>query len=322
MSHNVKSPYPGVEARIESTGTTYTARIQVGRSKVRLFKSSIPEEAAYAFAVAFRRVHPDRPGSHLADVTDRQVSAKKKQRISEVVDEMLDAALNAGTTNSKTSRSKATSSTTTADQEDRLTPVEELIGLVFDRDMIKKPYIYAGTFESELRNCRRQNQELLNALFRGRPGGPKHALNKLLERKIRLVVTSDERLLLDLLDAIDDEVSLQLEMLSWPIFNLLPTDPRHGYRTLEEELKFRYPDPFARSEQRKAKRSGYRFFRYDDPDPDWNFFGLARTCTLEEAKRARNKLLASSHPDRGGSHDDAVKVNLEWEKVEQFFRSA
>jgi hypothetical protein len=94
MSSHVKSAFPGVEGRKDYGGTSYTARISVnsgsGSRKVKLLKSQIEVEAAYAFAVAFKIVHPDRPGNHLPTVTDTQVAPARKAAIEGLVKRVLE----------------------------------------------------------------------------------------------------------------------------------------------------------------------------------------------------------------------------------------
>lgn len=49
---------------------------------------------------------------------------------------------------------------------------------------------------------------------------------------------------------------------------------------------------------------------------EWELLGV-----LEKAKLRHRYLMATAHPDRNGSHDDCVAINLIWSKLKRLFES-
>jgi hypothetical protein len=99
---------------------------------------------------------------------------------------------------------------------------------------------------------------------------------------------------------------------------------------LDQALRSRFPGPFAAYDARRAAREASEYRWYSDlfgtlrrQAPDWPFFGLSSSCTYEEAKRARNRLIlqGQAHPDHGGCHRRMVEINLKWQAIDRHFES-
>jgi hypothetical protein len=209
MSSHVKSAFPGVEARKDYSGTSYTARISVrdesGSRKIKLLKTGIEVEAAYAFAVAFKIVHPERPGNHLPTISDAQVTSARKVEIESRVRRVLDAdrrahaahrqgrAPGAGPAATATANSKpapgAAPASGSATGPDRGPTAEQLYLFLEKRVRSFDAIYYDGksALESQIRERCREIQEVINLTFQGRPHlpTPRQALQILLFRYLK-----------------------------------------------------------------------------------------------------------------------------------------
>jgi len=64
----------------------------------------------------------------------------------------------------------------------------------------------------------------------------------------------------------------------------------------------------------KLAKQGVDIKGMGDLDP-YKILGVSPDATREEAQKAYRKKAAECHPDRGGSHEDMVKVNAAWEAI-------
>jgi hypothetical protein len=354
MSSHVKCVYPGVEGRKDYVGTSYTARISVndgpGSRKVKLLKSRSEAEAAYAYAVACKIVHPDRPGNHLPTITDAQVAPARKAEIESQVRRVLDAGgrahaahrqgrpTGAGPTATATANSKpapgAAPASGSATGPDRGPTAEQLYSFVEERVSCFPSFYYTGSspLEDEHRQHRLKVQEVINLTFQGRPNlpTPRQALKVLLFRYLKrflcMLFDTEDPLAAEVCAEIGDDPAAQLYWLSYPTVIKDGVD----VAPLREALRSRFPGPFAAYDARKAAQQAQwqQWYRdlvhlFSRQVPDWPFFQLSPSCTYEEAKRARNQLIlqGQAHPDHGGSQRRMVEVNLKWEAIDRHFES-
>jgi len=67
----------------------------------------------------------------------------------------------------------------------------------------------------------------------------------------------------------------------------------------------------------KLAKQGIDVKGMGDLDP-FKILGVDPNATKEEAQKAYRGKAAEAHPDRGGSHEQMVKVNAAWETIKRF----
>jgi hypothetical protein len=77
------------------------------------------------------------------------------------------------------------------------------------------------------------------------------------------------------------------------------------------------PREETREQEREQRREGH--VEVGDP---FDFLGITRSTTRDEATRAYKRRMVRVHPDKGGTHTEAVAVNLAWERVKRYHRWA
>lgn len=64
---------------------------------------------------------------------------------------------------------------------------------------------------------------------------------------------------------------------------------------------------------------------YSEPEPEivrfatFELFGLPSTASFAECKRAYHRRMLEVHPDRGGTHAQAIALNLAFERLRDSF---
>ena len=68
----------------------------------------------------------------------------------------------------------------------------------------------------------------------------------------------------------------------------------------------------------KLTREGAASMAYDEDLDPFKILGVEKTATKDDIKRAFRAKAAEAHPDRGGSHEQMIKVNAAYEAIKQF----
>jgi len=128
--------------------------------------------------------------------------------------------------------------------------------------------------------------------------------------------------------------SIAYPLSSFPSGGLWKSLPSF-YMDYEEEYKkseSKRKSQFEEERNRKSKEKTHRFFKsffgWDLPEEDpisfsedypYNVFGLKKSASSEDVKKAYRKEILKSHPDKGGSNELFRKVQEAWEYFKMNF---
>ena len=107
------------------------------------------------------------------------------------------------------------------------------------------------------------------------------------------------------------------------------------YMNYEEEFKKReskrkreYEEEYNRKSKEKAHNFFKSYFGWDIPHEDpisfsedypYNVFGLKKSASSEDVKKAYRKEILKNHPDKGGSNEAFRKIREAWEYFKKNF---
>ena len=107
------------------------------------------------------------------------------------------------------------------------------------------------------------------------------------------------------------------------------------YMNYEEEFKKReskrkrdYEEEYNRKSKEKAHNFFKSYFGWDIPHEDpvsfsedypYNVFGLKKSASSEDVKKAYRKEILKTHPDKGGSNEAFGKIREAWEYFKKNF---
>lgn len=118
--------------------------------------------------------------------------------------------------------------------------------------------------------------------------------------------------------------SLAYPLQSFPsggVFNKKP-DYYHDYEKHIREKKRKQEEKEDKERQDRFKNFFQGFFGFDtneisqeslDKDYPYNVFGLKRSASDEDMKKAYRKAVLKAHPDKGGSNELFRKIRQAWE---------
>ena len=109
------------------------------------------------------------------------------------------------------------------------------------------------------------------------------------------------------------------------IFHVLPK----FYQDYENEIR-KQKEERARHENKQREESFknfWGFFGFDSDDKEekkevdypYSVFGLKRSASEDDMKRAYRKSILKSHPDKGGSNEAFRKIQEAWEYFKKMF---
>lgn len=132
----------------------------------------------------------------------------------------------------------------------------------------------------------------------------------------------------------EEFTSIAYPLSSFPSGGIWKKLPSY-YMNYEEEFKKRESKrkrEFEEEYNRKSKEKSRNFFKsyfgwdipHEDPvsfseDYPYNVFGLKKSASSEDVKKAYRKEILKTHPDRGGSNEAFRKIREAWEYFKKNF---
>lgn len=132
----------------------------------------------------------------------------------------------------------------------------------------------------------------------------------------------------------EEFTSIAYPLSSFPSGGIWKKLPSY-YMNYEEEFKKRESKrkrEFEEEYNRKSKEKAHNFFKsyfgwdipHEDPvsfseDYPYNVFGLKKSASSEDVKKAYRKEILKTHPDRGGSNEAFRKIREAWEYFKKNF---
>ena len=132
----------------------------------------------------------------------------------------------------------------------------------------------------------------------------------------------------------EEFTSIAYPLSSFPSGGIWKKLPSY-YMNYEEEFKKReskrkreYEEEYNRKSKEKSRNFFKSYFGWDIPHEDpvsfsedypYNVFGLKKSASSEDVKKAYRKEILKTHPDRGGSNEAFRKIREAWEYFKKNF---